>query len=119
MGSMLSTRGTRAGIRVRNRRQHRRRSHDEEHPEQHRVQCHDHPWKRHRTVNFSHLERRQQNHPPFAESHEVNWTAEQPGHRQGGGEYPSLDEEGEEMVADGVKKGSIPIRLVNQAQTEE
>ena len=27
----------------------------------------------------------------------------------------SLDEEGEEMVADDVKKGSIPIRLVNQA----
>ena len=25
----------------------------------------------------------------------------------------SLDEEGEEMVADDVKKGSIPIRLVN------
>ena len=31
----------------------------------------------------------------------------------------SLDEEGEEMVADDVKKGSIPIRLVNQAKTEE
>ena len=31
----------------------------------------------------------------------------------------SLDEEGEEMVADGVKKGSIPIRLVNEAKTEE
>ena len=30
----------------------------------------------------------------------------------------SLDEEGEEM-ADDVKKGSIPIRLVNQAKTEE
>ena len=36
-------RDTRAGIRVRIRRQHRRRSHDEEHPEQHRVQWHDHP----------------------------------------------------------------------------
>ena len=31
----------------------------------------------------------------------------------------SLDEKGEEMVADDVKKGSIPIRLVNQAKTEE
>ena len=31
----------------------------------------------------------------------------------------SLDEEGEEMVADDVKKGSIPVRLVNQAKTEE
>ena len=31
----------------------------------------------------------------------------------------SLDEEGEEMVSDDVKKGSIPIRLVNQARTEE
>ena len=31
----------------------------------------------------------------------------------------SLDEEGEEMVADDVKKGSIPTRLVNQAKTEE
>ena len=30
----------------------------------------------------------------------------------------SLDEEGEEMVADDVRKGSIPIRLVNQAKTE-
>ena len=30
----------------------------------------------------------------------------------------SLDEEGEEMVSD-VKNGSIPIRLVNQARTEE
>ena len=28
----------------------------------------------------------------------------------------SLNEEGEEMVADDVKKGSIPIRLVNQAK---
>ena len=31
----------------------------------------------------------------------------------------SLDEEGEEMVAEDVKKGSIPTRLVNQAKTEE
>ena len=31
----------------------------------------------------------------------------------------SLDEEGEEMVADDAKKGSIPVRLVNQAKTEE
>ena len=31
----------------------------------------------------------------------------------------SLDEEGEEMVADDAKKGSIPMRLVNQAQIEE
>ena len=31
----------------------------------------------------------------------------------------SLDEEGEEMVADDVRKVSIPIRLVNQAKTEE
>ena len=31
----------------------------------------------------------------------------------------SLDEEGEEMVADDVKKGIIPIRLVNQAKTKE
>ena len=30
----------------------------------------------------------------------------------------SLDEEGEEMVADDAKKRSIPIRLVNQANTE-
>ena len=30
----------------------------------------------------------------------------------------SLDEEGEEMVADDAKKGSIPIRLVNQAKSE-
>ena len=37
MGSMPSTRDTRAGIRERIRRQHRRRSHDEEHPEQHGV----------------------------------------------------------------------------------
>ena len=58
-------------------------SHDEEHPKQHRVQCHDHPWKRHMTVNISHVERRQ-HPPPFAESHEGKWTAEQPGHRQGG-----------------------------------
>ena len=79
MGSMPSTRDTRAGIRVRIRPQHRRRSHFQEHPEQHRVQCHDHPWKRHRTVNISHLERRQ-HPPPFVESHEGNWTAEQPGH---------------------------------------
>ena len=31
----------------------------------------------------------------------------------------SLDEEGEEMVADDVKKGCIPMRLVNLAKTEE
>ena len=31
----------------------------------------------------------------------------------------SFDEEGEEMVADDGKKGSIPIRLVNQSKTEE
>ena len=31
----------------------------------------------------------------------------------------SLDEEGAEMVADDVKKGSIPIRLVNHAKSEE
>ena len=31
----------------------------------------------------------------------------------------SPDEEGEEMVADDVKKGSFPMRLVNQAKTEE
>ena len=31
----------------------------------------------------------------------------------------SLDEEGEELVADDAKKRSIPIRLVNQANTEE
>ena len=31
----------------------------------------------------------------------------------------SFDEEGEEMVADDAEKGSIPIRLVNQAKTEE
>ena len=31
----------------------------------------------------------------------------------------SLDEEGEETVADDAKKGSIPIRLVNQAESEE
>ena len=31
----------------------------------------------------------------------------------------SLDEEGEEMVADDAKKGSILVRLVNQAKTEE
>ena len=30
----------------------------------------------------------------------------------------SLDEEGEEVVADDTKKRSIPIRLVNQANTE-
>ena len=60
----------------------------------------------------NHLEFRQ--HPQsFVESHEGNWTAEQPGHRQGG------DEQGEEMVADDVKNGSIPIRSVNQAKAEE
>ena len=31
----------------------------------------------------------------------------------------SLDEEGEETVADHSKKGSIPIRLVNQAESKE
>ena len=31
----------------------------------------------------------------------------------------SLDEEGEEMIADDAKKGSIPIRLVNQDKNEE
>ena len=31
----------------------------------------------------------------------------------------SFDEEGEEMVADDANKGCIPIRLVNQAKTEE
>ena len=31
----------------------------------------------------------------------------------------SLDDEGEEVVADDAKDGSIPIRLVNQAKTEE
>ena len=31
----------------------------------------------------------------------------------------SLDEEGEEMVADDAKKGSVPIRSVNPAKTEE
>ena len=31
----------------------------------------------------------------------------------------SLDEKGDEMVTDDVKKGSIPIRWVNQAKTEE
>ena len=31
----------------------------------------------------------------------------------------SVDDEGEEMVADDVKKGRIPIRLVNQVNTEE
>ena len=30
-----------------------------------------------------------------------------------------LEEEGVEMVADDVKKGSVPIRLANQAKTEE
>ena len=53
-----------------------------------------------------------QHSPPFAESREGNWTAEKPGHRHG-------KEEGEEMVADDVQKGSIPIRLVNQAKSEE
>ena len=31
----------------------------------------------------------------------------------------SLDEEGEEMVVDDVKRGSIPMRLVNQAKPGE
>ena len=31
----------------------------------------------------------------------------------------SLHEEGEEMMFDDAKKGSIPIRLVNQAKSEE
>ena len=31
----------------------------------------------------------------------------------------SVDEDGEELVADDAKKGSMPIRLVNQAKTEE
>ena len=38
-------------------------------------------------ITISHIERRQ-HPPPFAESHEGNWTAEQPGHRQGGGRQP-------------------------------
>ena len=40
-----------------------------------------------RAHHISHLKRRQ-HPPPFAESHEGNWTAEQPGHRQGGGRQP-------------------------------
>ena len=69
-----------------------------------------------KTFNISHFERRQ--HPsPFAESNEkilllnnqdIDNVVE-----------GSLDEEGEEMVADDVKKGSMPIRLVNQAKAEE
>ena len=34
-------------------------------------------------------------------------------------EADSLDEEGEEMMTDDVKKGSIPMRLISQAQIEE
>ena len=116
MGSIPSTRDTRAGIRVRLRGQHRRRSHDEEHPEQHRCNA---------TIiregvtgqsisvisivdNIRRRLQRAMKETGLLNSQDNDRVVED-----------SLDEEGEEMVADDVKKGSIPIRLVNQAKTEE
>ena len=71
--------------------------------------CRAHPYQSSRTVTTSAVVRRE----PCRKMDSV--TAKTSARRW----KTAFDEEGDEMVADDVQKGSIPMRLVNQAKTEE
>ena len=113
IGSMPSTRNARSGIRVRSRRHHA------DDPMTKNIRnstgCND-------TIiceslsdpSISVIFNADNIRRCFRRNHEGNWTGEQPGR---GVAEDSHDGEGEGTVAD-AKKGSTPIRLVNEANSE-